>query len=85
MSNKQDLPYRKDGTRTVKSLPTLYIGDNVVVTSRHKLFANNVGEIYNVDGESIHVEFINSGVYLGSGMYQRYEVRRCASLIPLTG
>ena len=32
-----------------------------------------------------HVGFINSGVYFGTGIYERWQLRRCAPLIPLTG
>ena len=69
--------------RTHKPLSTLNIGDTVEVMVRHKLFGNTVGEVYDIEGESVYVEFINSGCYLGSGVYQRYELKPCASLIPL--
>ena len=71
--------------RNSKSLAPLYVGDSVEVVNRHKLFANQVGEVTEVKDNNVYIDFINSGCYFGSGLYQRYEVRLCSPLIPLVG
>ena len=70
---------------TSKAPAPLYVGDSVEVIKRHKLFANQVGEVTDVKDNNVYIDFINSGCFFGSGLYQRHEVRLCKPLIPLTG
>ena len=62
----------------------LYVGDSVTVSARPRLFSGSVGEVVEIHPDGRYtVEFISAGVFLGSGLYERGQIARCAPLIPL--
>lgn len=74
----------------------LHVGDTVKVSARNTVFYDSVGEITNITSNVWHtgdrkritdhkyiVEFVNAGVYHGSGIYDHSALSPCSPLIPL--